>query len=61
MNGPNYLPSDDELRQRVSALAAHCTYPADMLRQFDAVPALGSPVSQGKAIYCTDSGVARLR
>ena len=36
-NGPNFLPPEPELRRRVQELADRCTYPAGMLRQFDAV------------------------
>lgn len=50
MNGPNYLPTDDELRRRVSDLARRCTYPPGMLRQFDAVLGTGSLLSYSKAV-----------
>jgi pimeloyl-ACP methyl ester carboxylesterase len=49
-NGPNFLPPDDELRQRVQHLADRCTYPPGMLRQFDAVLGTGSLLSFSKAI-----------
>jgi pimeloyl-ACP methyl ester carboxylesterase len=50
MNGPNYLPPEDDLRQRVSSLAERCTYPPGMLRQFDAVLGTGSLLAYSKAI-----------
>jgi pimeloyl-ACP methyl ester carboxylesterase len=50
MNGPNYLPSEGELRQRVSQLAERCTYPPGTLRQFDAVLGTGSLLSYSKAV-----------
>jgi len=49
-NGPNFLPSDGELRQRVLRLAERCTYPPGMLRQFDAVLGTGSLLGYSKAI-----------
>ena len=36
INGPNFLPPDDELRRRVEELTARSDYPQGMLRQFDA-------------------------
>src|ERR1700759_680945 len=36
-NGPNFLPPQDELRRRVRQLADRSSYPAGMLRQFDAM------------------------
>jgi pimeloyl-ACP methyl ester carboxylesterase len=50
MNGPNFLPTDHELRQRVSSLAERCTYPPGMMRQFDAVLGTGSLLAYSKAI-----------
>jgi pimeloyl-ACP methyl ester carboxylesterase len=50
MNGPNFLPTDHELRQRVSSLAERCTYPPGMMRQFDAVLGTGSLLTYSKAI-----------
>lgn len=50
INGPNYLPPDDELRDRVTSLAQRCTYPAGMLRQFDAVLGTGSLLRYAKAV-----------
>ena len=49
-NGPNFLPSDGELRQRVRHLAERCTYPPGMLRQFDAMLGTGSLLAYSKAI-----------
>jgi pimeloyl-ACP methyl ester carboxylesterase len=49
-NGPNFLPSECELRQRVQQLADRCTYPPGMLRQFDAVLGTGSLLGYSKAI-----------
>jgi pimeloyl-ACP methyl ester carboxylesterase len=49
-NGPNFLPSDGELRQRVQQLADRCSYPPGMLRQFDAVLGTGSLLEYSKAI-----------
>jgi pimeloyl-ACP methyl ester carboxylesterase len=50
INGPNYLPSHDELRKRVRDLAERSTYPAGILRQFDAVLGTGSLLPYAKAI-----------
>ena len=36
INGPNFLPPDDQLRHRVQELTARSDYPQGMLRQFDA-------------------------
>jgi pimeloyl-ACP methyl ester carboxylesterase len=41
-NGPNFLPSDAELRKRVQQLTERSSYPPGMLRQFDAVLGTGS-------------------
>ena len=49
-NGPNFLPSEPELRKRVQQLADRCTYPPGMLRQFDAVLGTGSLLGYSKAI-----------
>ena len=49
-NGPNFLPPEPELRRRVRELADRCTYPAGMLRQFDAVLGTGSLLGYSKAI-----------
>ena len=49
-NGPNFLPSDGELRRRVQHLADRSTYPPGMLRQFDAVLGTGSLLAYSKAI-----------
>jgi pimeloyl-ACP methyl ester carboxylesterase len=50
INGPNFLPSEGELRKRVQQLADRCTYPAGVLRQFDAVLGTGSLLGYSKAI-----------
>jgi pimeloyl-ACP methyl ester carboxylesterase len=50
MNGPNYLPPESELRQRVSSLAERSTYPPGMLRQFDAVLGTGSLLTYSKSV-----------
>jgi pimeloyl-ACP methyl ester carboxylesterase len=49
-NGPNFLPSDADLRKRVQQLAERCSYPPGMLRQFDAVLGTGSLQAYSKAI-----------
>jgi pimeloyl-ACP methyl ester carboxylesterase len=49
-NGPNFLPSEAELRNRVRKLAERCSYPQGMLRQFDAVLGTGSLLGYSKAI-----------
>ena len=49
-NGPNFLPSQSELRTRVQQLADRCSYPPGMLRQFDAVLGTGSLLGYSKAI-----------
>lgn len=50
MNGPNYLPPEDDLRKRVRELAERSTYPPGLLRQFDAVLGTGSLLPYSKAI-----------
>jgi pimeloyl-ACP methyl ester carboxylesterase len=50
INGPNYLPSEDELRRRVRDLAERSTYPAGMLRQFDAVLGTGSLLRYARGV-----------
>jgi pimeloyl-ACP methyl ester carboxylesterase len=49
-NGPNFLPPEAELRRRVRQLAERSSYPAGMLRQFDAVLGTGSLLAYSKAI-----------
>ena len=49
-NGPNFLPSDADLRKRVQQLAERCSYPPGMLRQFDAVLGTGNLRAYSKAI-----------
>src|SRR5882757_2062907 len=42
INGPNFLPSEEELRRRVETLTARSDYPQGGLRQFDAILGTGS-------------------
>lgn len=49
-NGPNFLPSEGDLRRRVQQLAQRGNYPQGMLRQFDAVLGTGSLLAYSKAI-----------
>ena len=42
INGPNFLPPDEQLRRRVEELTARSDYPQGMLRQFDAILGTGS-------------------
>jgi pimeloyl-ACP methyl ester carboxylesterase len=49
-NGPNFLPSEAELADRVRRLADRCSYPQGMRRQFDAVLGTGSLLRYSKAI-----------
>lgn len=49
-NGPNFLPPDAELRERVRRLADRCSYPQGMRRQFDAVLGTGSLLGYSRAI-----------
>ena len=49
-NGPNFLPTEAELRRRVQQLAERCNYPPGTLRQFDAVLGTGSLLAYSKAI-----------
>jgi pimeloyl-ACP methyl ester carboxylesterase len=42
INGPNFLPSEEELRHRVETLTARSDYPQGGLRQFDAILGTGS-------------------
>lgn len=42
INGPNFLPTDDQLRQRVETLTARSDYKQGGLRQFDAILGTGS-------------------
>jgi pimeloyl-ACP methyl ester carboxylesterase len=50
LNGPNYLPSEDELRRRIRELAARSDYRPGMLRQFDAVLGTGSLLPYARQI-----------
>lgn len=50
INGPNFLPTDDQLRERVESLTARSDYPQGGLRQFDAILGTGSLVKFAKAI-----------
>jgi pimeloyl-ACP methyl ester carboxylesterase len=42
INGPNFLPTDEQLRTRVETLTARSDYPQGSLRQFDAILGTGS-------------------
>ena len=42
INGPNFLPTDDQLRHRVETLTARSDYKQGGLRQFDAILGTGS-------------------
>ena len=42
INGPNFLPTDEQLRARVETLNARSNYPQGGLRQFDAILGTGS-------------------
>jgi pimeloyl-ACP methyl ester carboxylesterase len=42
INGPNFLPSEEQLRGRVENLTARSDYPQGGLRQFDAILGTGS-------------------
>ena len=42
INGPNFLPTDEQLRHRVEELSARSDYPQGSLRQFDAILGTGS-------------------
>ena len=42
INGPNFLPPEDQLRRRVEELTARSDYPQGMRRQFDAILGTGS-------------------
>jgi pimeloyl-ACP methyl ester carboxylesterase len=42
INGPNFLPTDDQLRRRVEELRTRSDYPPGGLRQFDAILGTGS-------------------
>lgn len=50
INGPNFLPTDDQLRERVEALTARSDYPQGGLRQFDAILGTGSLVKFARRI-----------
>lgn len=49
-NGPNFLPSDAELRERVRQLADRCSYPPGRQRQVDAMLGTGSLLGYSKSI-----------
>lgn len=49
-NGPHFLPSEADLRERVEQLAERCTYPPGRLRQVDALLGTGSLLAYSKAI-----------
>ena len=42
INGPNFLPTEEQLRRRVETLTARSDYPQGTLRQFDAILGTGS-------------------
>lgn len=50
INGPNFLPTDEQLRDRVQSLTARSDYPQGGLRQFDAILGTGSLVKYAKTI-----------
>lgn len=50
INGPNFLPTDEQLRHRVESLTARSDYPQGSLRQFDAILGTGSLVRYAKRI-----------
>ena len=50
INGPNYLPTDEQLRARVETLTARSDYPQGGLRQFDAILGTGSLVKFARRI-----------
>ncbi|BBY28229.1 alpha/beta fold hydrolase [Mycolicibacterium sediminis] len=50
INGPNFLPTDDQLRERVESLTARSDYPQGSLRQFDAILGTGSLVRYARRI-----------
>jgi pimeloyl-ACP methyl ester carboxylesterase len=50
INGPNFLPTDEQLRDRVETLTARSHYPQGGLRQFDAILGTGSLVPYARRI-----------
>ena len=50
INGPNFLPTEEQLRERVEALTARSDYPQGGLRQFDAILGTGSLVKFARRI-----------
>jgi len=50
INGPNFLPPQDQLRHRVEELTARSDYKQGMLRQFDAILGTGSLVRYTRRI-----------
>lgn len=50
INGPNFLPTDEQLRHRVESLTARSDYPQGSLRQFDAILGTGSLVRYARRI-----------
>jgi pimeloyl-ACP methyl ester carboxylesterase len=50
LNGPNFLPAENEIRERVTTLRDRSNYPPGMLRHFDAVLGTGSLLSYAKAV-----------
>jgi len=50
INGPNFLPTDEQLRARVRDLTTRSDYPQGGLRQFDAILGTGSLVRYTRRI-----------
>lgn len=50
INGPNFLPTAEQLRDRVQTLKARSDYPQGGLRQFDAILGTGSLVGYTRRI-----------
>ncbi len=60
INGPNFLPTDAELRARVRDLTARSDYPQGGLRQFDAILGYGQPGVVHQADHVADGDRARV-
>ena len=50
INGPNFLPPDEQLRTRVETLTTRSDYPQGGLRQFDAILGTGSLVRYARRV-----------
>ena len=50
INGPNFLPTEDQLRSRVETLTARSDYKQGGLRQFDAILGTGSLLRDRKSV-----------